>query len=131
MNDDRRNDFYYDRTNEYESESKGQQKEEIDYERIILEKNKSRAWSAASFVLSVFSLLCCCISLASIVIGLFAVVCAIISRKNLGYFDGLSIAGLIIGIFGVIFGATSIIASLVIDLDYIYEEIFSEMQTDI
>ena len=125
------NDYYYDRTEEYDSQSTSEKKEQIDFDRIMLERNKSRAWSVASLTLSVFSILCCCISIASIALGVFAIICAVISRKNLGYFDGLSIAGLIVGIFGVIFGATSIVASLVLDFDAMYEEILTEMETDL
>ena len=124
-------DYYYYRTEEYDSQSTSDKKEQIDFDRIMLERNKSRAWSVASLTLSICSILCCCISIASIALGVFAIICAVISRKNLGYFDGLSIAGLIVGIFGVIFGATSIVASLVLDFDAMFEEILTEMETDL
>ena len=45
--------------------------------------------------------------------GVLAIVFAVVSRKTIGYFDGLAIAGLIIGIFGLVFGISNVI------LDYI------------
>ena len=76
---------------------------EINYKAVSM-KPKSRAWSVASLILSIISILCCCSPIVAITSGVVALVCAIISRKTLGYFDGLSIAGLTVGIFGFVFG---------------------------
>ena len=75
--------------------------------------NKSRAWSVASFAVALASVLCCCLSWFGLVTGVLAIVFAVVSRKTIGYFDGLAIAGLIIGIFGLVFGISNVI------LDYI------------
>lgn len=64
----------------------------------------TRAWSVASLVLGIISLLCCCLSWGAAVAGAMAIICAIISRRTLGYFDGLAVAGLITGIIGTVFG---------------------------
>jgi ABC-type lipoprotein release transport system permease subunit len=37
------------------------------------------------------------------VLAILAIIFAIVSRRNLGYFDGFSVAGLVIGIFGLVF----------------------------
>ena len=44
----------------------------------------------------------------ALVLALASVVCGIISRKNLGYFDKLSLAGIIIGIFGIVFSVVGL-----------------------
>jgi hypothetical protein len=64
---------------------------------------KSRGWSVASFVLSIISVVCCCAWYVSCVLAILAIIFAIVSRRNLGYFDGFSVAGLVIGIFGLVF----------------------------
>ena len=59
--------------------------------------------------------------------GAGAVILAIVSRRNLGYFDGMTIAGLILGIFGFVFGATIIIYTLTLPPDF-WEEYFKELE---
>ena len=54
-----------------------------------------------------------------------AIVSALLSRKVLGYFDGLSIAGLILGIFGVVFGV-SILAAVTMLGEEFWEEYIEE-----
>ena len=64
---------------------------------------KSRGWSVASFVLSLISVVCCCAWYISGFLAIIGIIFAIVSRKNLGYFDELGIAGLILSIFGLVF----------------------------
>ena len=89
---------------------------EINYKAVSM-KPKSRAWSVASLILSIISILCCCSPIVAITSGVVALVCAIISRKTLGYFDGLSIAGLICAIFGLVFGICGIATEYIIQSD--------------
>ncbi len=87
---------------------------EINYKAVSM-KPKSRAWSVASLILSIISVLCCCSPIIAITAGVVALACSIVSRKTLGYFDGLSIAGLIVAIFGIVFGICGIVASYIIE----------------
>ena len=87
---------------------------EINYKAVSM-KPKSRAWSVASLILSIISVLCCCSAIIAITAGVVALACSIVSRKTLGYFDGLSIAGLIVAIFGIVFGICGIVASYIIE----------------
>ncbi len=98
------------------------------YKAVMEGKKKSRAWSVASLVVSIFSIVCCCFSWPSIVLGVLAIVFAVISRKNIGYFDGLAVAGLIVGIFGTVFGVTGIIASYAIEKTEWYQEFLKEYE---
>ena len=86
------------------------QESEYAYKNVIGEKPKKRTWSVVSFVLSLVSLIVCSITpIVGIILGLFSIGCAIFSRKNIGYFDGLSLAGLMIGIFGAVFSLFAIL----------------------
>ncbi len=103
--------------------------EDYIYKKVMLDKQHSRAWSLASLIVSIASLICCCfVSWLGIVLSSFSIVFAIISRKNIGYFDGLSLAGLIIGIFGIVFGAASIILAFLMESSGIYDELLKELE---
>ena len=96
-------------------------------------KTQSRAWSVAALVLGIFSILCCCSYLVAGICGILAIVTAIVSRKNLGYFDGLSIAGLIIAIFGLVFVVTGIIVDTVFaeEIEQFLNEFLEEYQNQL
>ena len=80
--------------------------EEDRYDEIFdTSKRNTRAFSVISMILGIISLVCCCIGPLGFVLGVGAIVFSIISRKSLGYFDGFSVVGLILGIFGACFGA--------------------------
>ena len=70
---------------------------------------KSLGWSVASLVMGAVSLFTCSFGWASIIFGILAIVFAIAARRILGYFDGKAIAGLVLGIFGTVFGTVMII----------------------
>ena len=103
------------------------EKEPIRYEEIFdLAKPKSRGWSVASMVLGIVSVVCCCMGWASMLSAVLAIVFAVVSRKSLGYFDGMSIAGLILGIFGSVMGIMMIWVTygpMAEALDEIYKEL--------
>lgn len=84
------------------------------YKEVMELKHRSRGWSVASLVLGILSILCCCAPIAGVIMGALSITFAVISRISLGYFDGLSIAGLITSIFGIIFGVSVIIFEYII-----------------
>lgn len=86
------------------------------YRTVVEEKKKSRAWSVAALVLGIVSILCCCIDWFGLVAGVLAVIFTVISRKNLGYFDGLSIGALITAIFGIIFSGVLVGVGIYLNL---------------
>ncbi len=90
---------------EFQSEY-GNNNDNSNNERIVIvPKSRSKAWSVAAFVVSILSITCCCLGWFGAVCGVLGVVFAVISRRSLGYFDGLSIAAIIVSIFGVAFSA--------------------------
>lgn len=79
------------------------------YKNVITGKQNSRTWSVVSLILSLLSIAFCFIPWLGIVLGLAAICLSVLSRKIIGYFDGFALAGLIIGIFGVVFSISAII----------------------
>ncbi len=82
------------------------------YKTVMDGVPRSRGWSVASLVLGILSILCCCLEYGGLIMGALAVVFAIISRRNLGYFDGMAIAGLVTGIIGAVFGIAMLVLGL-------------------
>ena len=82
------------------------------YKTVMDGVPRSRGWSVASMVLGILSVLCCCITYGGLIMGALAIVFAIVSRRNLGYFDGMAIAGLVLGIIGAVFGIMTIISEI-------------------
>ena len=103
---------------------------EQDYAFQMLTRNgkpKTRGWAVASMVLGILSVVCCCFGWSGILMGAGAVILAIVSRRNLGFFDGMTIAGLILGIFGFVFGATILIYTYTLPPEF-WEEYFKELE---
>ena len=73
-------------------------------------KSRSLLWSVISFVCGVLSIALCPLWYISLVFAAGSIVTSLISRKNLGFFEKYAIFGLILGIMGVVFGISSIIA---------------------
>lgn len=69
-----------------------------------LSKPKTRAFSIASLILGILSLVCCCGGFLSFVLGVLAIIFSVVARRHLGYFDGMSIAGMTCGIVGAVLG---------------------------
>lgn len=84
------------------------------YEIFDKTKHKTRGFSVAAMTLGIISVLCCCFGWAGLVLGIAAIVFSVVSRVTLGYFDGMCIAGLILGIFGVVFGTSMVIMDILI-----------------
>lgn len=76
---------------------------------------KTLGWSVAALVLGIVAAITSAFGWSSIILGAAAIACAVVSRLVLGYFDGKSIAGLILGIFGAVFGVAMIIYSFTLD----------------
>ncbi len=83
-------------------------KTEYAYKNVIRDKHQRRTWSVASLILAVLSLIFLFWPWVSLVLGILSVGAAAISRKNLGYFDKISLASMIIAIFGVVFAIVGI-----------------------
>ena len=98
--------------NEWNGYENGEEMGEQDYAFQTLNrygKPKTLGWSITSLVMGFASLFTCMFGWASIILGAVAVFFSIVSRRILGYFDGKTVFGLILGIFGAVFGTTMII----------------------
>ena len=94
---------------EFNKNTNSQDDGEYVYKTVLEGKKNSRLWSVLSLVFSIVSIICCCVPWTGAILGVISIVFAIVSRVSIGYFDGLSIAGLIVGIFGVVFSVSTII----------------------
>lgn len=88
---------------------------------------KTMGWSIVALVSGIISVICCCLGVTGIIFGAVAITASILSRKSLGYFDGLSIAGLVLGIFGVVFGI-AILAAISAVGEEIWDEYLEEFK---
>ena len=86
------------------------------YEIFEKSKHKTLGWSVASLTFGIISVLCCFFGWVGLIFGIVAVILSVISRISLGFFDGMSVAGLILGIFGIVFGGAVIVAKTLIEL---------------
>ena len=111
--------FYQDKTNEDES---------LPHEELMPQKSTRRGLSVAALIFSVASLLCCTVLWVGVALGALAVACAVASRIRIGYFDRLSIGALIMGVFGIVFGLSVIIALSNPALAEIIQKMLSEAQ---
>ena len=78
---------------------------------------RTRVRSVISLFASVVSVLLCSLYYLSLPLAAFGIICAILSRRKLGYFDGLSVAGLLVGVVGAVFGTFSLVISVTGVLD--------------
>lgn len=107
-----------------------QQGGEDDYAFQTLMRNgrpKTKGWSVASMVIGIISVVCCCGGWCGIFLGVAAVILSIISRKTLGYFDGMSVAGIVLGVFGFVLGIALIIGINMIPEEF-WEEYYKELE---
>ena len=87
---------------------------EYAYKTVMDGKVKTRIWSVVSVILAALSVILCFIEELGIALGVASILTAIISRKNLGYFDKLSLGGLIGAIFGIVFSVAIFIFTVLI-----------------
>ena len=123
------NDFEKNSSESFQNnESSYQNEQEYAFQMVTKNgKPKTKGWSVASMVLGILSVVCCCLGWSGILMGAGAIILAIVSRRNLGYFDGMTIAGLILGIFGFVFGATILIYTYTLPPEF-WEEYFKELE---
>lgn len=81
---------------------------EYAYQNIVDKRRNTRLFSILSLVLSAVSVLCCLFPVAGIFFGISALSFGVYSRLRIGYFDGLSLGGIITSIFGVVFSVAMI-----------------------
>lgn len=81
------------------------------YEGFAPVENKNSAVAKASLVLGVFSIMLsfCCAGVAS---GIIAMVLAAVDRTEKGRFSAFSVAGLVCGVIGIIFGVAISVLSV-------------------
>ena len=92
--------------------------EEVEYYELPdSPEARRRGWSVISFFAGILSVLLCPIYVLGFAFAVLSVVGALISRKKLGYFDTLALAGMLIGIVGSVF----CIFSLVVDITGIFD----------
>ena len=75
-------------------------------------KKRTMLFSALSVILAVISISLAVFYIPSLILGVLSIGAAVYSRLILGFFDKLTLIGLILGIFGVIFGVGSLILTL-------------------
>ena len=90
--------------NNSQNEEKNLGDSEYAYKTVMDGKGNSRVWSLVSLICAVFSVCLCFLPWLGLVFGILSLVFAIVSRNNIGYFDSLCLWGLIVGIFGIVFG---------------------------
>lgn len=102
--------------NKYEEEYKEEYKEEIKEEEYYpLPKDprkRTMLFSVISVVLAIFSIGLCVFYIPSVILAALALCAALYSRYILGYFDKPALVGLILSIFGIIFGFGSMILTV-------------------
>ncbi|MBQ8858589.1 MAG: DUF4190 domain-containing protein [Clostridia bacterium] len=79
---------------------------------------KTDGFGIAALVTGIISLLCCCMYPVAWLIGVLGIVFAIISRKKMGEFSGMAIAGLVCAVIGTViscFLLGSVIFTLIVD----------------
>jgi hypothetical protein len=90
-----------------EEETTFEKKEAVRYDDIFdKEKPRSLGWSVSSMIMGILSLLLSTLPFGGLFFAVAAIVLAVVARKNLKYFDGMAIAGLVLGIFGAVVGIT-------------------------
>ena len=99
--------------NQFNEEKVNDQATELEneniYEAVIDKKENRRTLSVISLAFAVLSVLLLFIPWLSLVCSIVAIVTGAFSRRNLGYFDGFTLGGLIVGIFGFVFSVSGII----------------------
>ena len=99
--------------NEFDEETKtdneaSEASGEYAYKNVLKTKKNRRTWSVISLALAILAIEFIWFPWVGVVFALASIVCALISRKNLGYFDKLSLAGIFVGIFGVVFSVVGL-----------------------
>ena len=74
-----------------------------EYLNIDAKKSKSLAFAVLSLIFSALSIVLCFVFWLNLAFAALGIIFCVVSRLRMGYFHGISIAGLIVGIIGAIF----------------------------
>ena len=100
-----------------------------------LSRPRTMIYSILSLVLGIAScVLCCCGGWVGAGLGVLGIVFSVVARRHLGYFDGMSVAGLVLGICGTLFGVAFVVLGYVLDsgvLDAYLEEFVAELEQEL
>ncbi len=91
--------------------------EDLDYtfKNVMKGKENSRTLSIVSLVLAVLSVaFSIFVPVCGLVTGVGAIVCGGLSRKNIGYFDRLSLFGIFGAIFSIVFASTVLLIKMLL-----------------
>ncbi len=102
---------------EEETKTAESKREEEYYELPDSPDARRRGWSVISLFSGILAVLLCSVYYLGLVFAAVSIVAAVVSRKKLGYFDGLSLAGLLVGIVGCVFCSFSLIVDVTGVLD--------------
>ena len=91
------------------------------YKNILQEngKPKTKIWSVIALAFSIASVIISFFTVFGIIAGVVAIGFVLLSRKVLGYFDSLSIAAIMLSVFGIVFPIAKLI------FDPIFEAIYN------
>ncbi len=95
--------------NEFENRTEETTEGEYAYKAVMNGKVKTRLWSIISLLLGALSIILCFTGWVGLGFSIAAAVMAIVSRKSLGYFDKLSVSGIIVSIFGLVFSVAAVV----------------------
>lgn len=93
-------------------------------------KPKTKAFSILAMVFGILSVICCCLGWVSALLGVVAIVFVVIANRHLGYFDGMAIAGLVLGIIGTLLGVLILIGGLMFTEEYYTEDFYRQFFED-
>ena len=96
---------FYDKT----AEEATQQKTPDEQPGVSVAPPKTMAYSVICLILSLMSIVCCCTGFISLLFAAVSIAFAIVSRKHLGYFDAMSVVGLVVAIVGAVFSLFMIV----------------------
>ena len=94
---------------EYDDADKCSYREERYEEVIDTEHPKTLGFSIAALILGILSIVGSLGGAPGLALGILAIGLSVFSRYRLGFFDKFSIAAIIVGIFGIVFGAVGIL----------------------
>ena len=86
------------------------------------ERSRTRLWSVISLTLVILSAVLCPFWQVGVILGALGIGFALLSRHILGFFDGIALWGLVVGIFGFVF----CLCSMVIDLTGVMDSLLGE-----
>lgn len=138
MADNQNNDIFSDGFHEYEDKTGAANADPIREETVtMIVKQKTHAFAIVSLITGIVSLICCCTGYFGIPFAVLSIVFAIVSRRHLGYFDSMTVVGLVLGIIGLIIGVFFVLVwstafsdeTLWEEIQRIFEEAEGEMDT--